>query len=128
MRVTKVTPIEVVDAIEPLLAFWEKRLGYQVVVRVPEAGPLGFAILENNGHPLAFQTRASILEDVPALAPHIQGPCVIQYIDVEELAPVLERLEGYTLLAGPRETWYGAKEVFLRDPEGYLVAFSEHKA
>jgi hypothetical protein len=127
MKVTKVTPIEVVDAIEPLLEFWEKRLGYQVAVRVPEAGAIDFAILDNNGHAVAFQTRKSILEDVPAMAPYIQGPCVVQYIDVESLAPVLEALSGYTLLAGPRDTWYGAREIFLRDPAGYLVAFTEHK-
>jgi hypothetical protein len=68
-----------------------------------------------------------ILEDVPAMALHIQGPCVFQDIDVESLAPVLEGLEGYTLLAGPRETWYGAKEVFLQDLAGYLLAFRERK-
>ncbi|UQA56776.1 hypothetical protein [Polyangium aurulentum] len=127
MKVTKAMPIEVVDAIEPVLALWEKRLGYALVMRVPETGPMGFAILENNGHTVGFQTRESMLEDVPAMAPHIQGPCVFQYMHVESLAAVLESLEGYTLLAGPRETWYGAKEVFLQDPAGYIAAFSEHK-
>ena len=39
----KLTTLLVVDAIEPCLASWEK-LGYDVTVRVPDKGPLGFVI------------------------------------------------------------------------------------
>ena len=44
MNVEKLTTILIVDAIEPLLPTW-KKLGYEVTVRVPDAGTCAFVIL-----------------------------------------------------------------------------------
>jgi len=46
MNAKKLTTLLVVDRIEPCLTAWHA-LGYEVTVRVPDEGPLGFAILSS---------------------------------------------------------------------------------
>ncbi len=41
----KLTPVLLVEEIEPCLAFWVERLGFQKVTEVPEGNKLGFVIL-----------------------------------------------------------------------------------
>ena len=42
------TPILVVDEIEPCIPFWTERLGFQKTTEVPHEGELGFVILERS--------------------------------------------------------------------------------
>ena len=64
----KVTPILSVEEIEPVLPFWIQRLGFQSVVEVPEGDRIGFILLAREGAEVMYQSRASIMRDVPALA------------------------------------------------------------
>jgi hypothetical protein len=64
MKMTKITPILVVDEIEPSLRLWVDRLGMQKVVEVPEGDRLGFVILAGDGLELMLQTRESIEKEV----------------------------------------------------------------
>ena len=42
----KITPILVVEEIEPSLKFWVDKLGFAKTVEVPEGDKLGFVILQ----------------------------------------------------------------------------------
>lgn len=75
-----------------------------------------------------MQTRASIGEDIAVMAPHLEKRTVVQYIDVESLDAVLACLGDWKLLLPPRETFYGAKEIAVQDPAGFLLVFAESKA
>ncbi len=59
----KLTPVFVVEQIEPCLAFWVDRLGFARGVEVPHGDSLGFVILTRGGVEIMYQTRASALED-----------------------------------------------------------------
>ena len=63
MNISKVTPILVVDAIEPCLPFWEGQLGYARKVDVPHEGAIGFALLAREGSEVMLQSRASLAAD-----------------------------------------------------------------
>ena len=123
MKVNKVTPILVVDAIEPLLPFWHGRLGFEKVVEVPHEGCLGFVLLARDGHEVMLQTRASIAADVPAVA--ALAPACALYCDVDSLDAAVAAVEGATVLVPRRKTFYGADEVWVRDPGGAVVGFAE---
>ena len=125
MKILRATPILIVDAIEPNLDFWEKRLGYSRTVEVPHGERLGFVILVRDGLEVMLQTRASISDDAPALMQYIGPNTVIQYIDVDSLEEVQEQLKGIPLLMQPRETFYGTREIMLRDPSGFLLVYSQ---
>src|SRR5574338_152244 len=68
----KLTPVIMVEAIEPCLPFWE-RLGFSKTAEVPEGGRLGFVILAKDAVEVMYQTHESVEKDAPGLVPRAQG-------------------------------------------------------
>ena len=129
MKIQNLTPILYVEAIEPLLPFWVDRLGFTVATEVPEGDRLGFVILTRDEVELMVQTRQSVIADVPALADIPVGGAFL-YLQVPELDSIVEALEGVEVLVPRRTTFYGADEIFVREPGGNPVgfaAFPEHR-
>jgi uncharacterized glyoxalase superfamily protein PhnB len=125
MNITKVTPILVVDQIEPALALWTGPLGYEKQVEVPHEGRAGFVLLAKNGHEVMMQTRASLRADLPGVAK--LGVACILYMDVDSLRAAIAAVKGLEVVVAERETSYGAREVFVRDAVGNVIGFAEHK-
>lgn len=123
MTIKKVTPILYVEAIEPVLPFWTERLGFAKTTEVPEGDRLGFVILEKDGLEVMYQTRASVAADVPSLADMPMGGSIL-FIEVDALDAVIEALEGIEPVVPRRRTFYGADEVFVREPAGNMVGFA----
>jgi len=69
----KITPVLIVEQIEPSLEFWVNRMGFEKIVEVPEEDRLGFVILVRNGVELMLQTEASVRKDQPEFAPKENG-------------------------------------------------------
>ena len=116
------TPILMVDSIEPCLGLWEK-LGFKVTVSVPEGDALGFVILNNGAVEVMYQTRASVAKDVPAMADFPSSS--ILYIHVTNLDEVIAAIGDAPVLVPKRTTFYGATEYGVREPGGNAVSFSE---
>ena len=127
VNILRNTPIEIVEAIEPLLPFWTERLGFTQTVEVPHGDKLGFVILAKDDQQVMLQTRASIGDDIAVLSPHLEKRTVLQYIDVDSLDTLLACLGDWKLLLPPRTTFYGAREVVVQDPAGFVLIFAEHK-
>ncbi|MDB5097055.1 MAG: hypothetical protein JWM80_1476 [Cyanobacteria bacterium RYN_339] len=120
----KATPIMIVDAIEPCLPFWTERLGFVAPVQVPHGDHLGFVILSNGTGELMYQTHASLLEDLGAAWP--AGGAV--YLEVESIDNVIAALQGADVVVPPRTTFYGSREIWVREPGGNLVGFAQPAA
>lgn len=118
----RITPILLVDEIEPCLAFWE-RLGFEKTAEVPHSDRLGFAILEKSGLEIMYQTRASVREDLPVLgdAP-LQGTFL--FLEVMDLDATIEDLGDAPVLFPRRRTFYGMDEIGVREPGGNAVTFA----
>jgi uncharacterized glyoxalase superfamily protein PhnB len=116
------TPILLVDAIEPCLDFW-KRLGFDVAVEVPEGDALGFVILKNGPVEVMYQSRASVAKDVPAMADFPSSS--ILYIHVTNIDEVIAAVSDAPVLVPKRTTFYGATEYTVREPGGNAVGFAE---
>jgi hypothetical protein len=119
------TPILLVGAIEPCLPFWHK-LGFATAQTVPDSPPCVFAILVKDGIEIMLQTRASAREDVAAVADSVQAS--ILYVRVASLQPVLDALPSAEVAVPQRTTFYGADEIFLRDPAGNVIGFAAPSA
>lgn len=119
----KLTPVLVVDAIEPCLPFWVERLGFTLGPTVPHGDALGFAILNHGPVELMLQTRASVADDLPALANDAWRSAL--YLEVDDLAPIRSALADVPLLVPERTTPYGARELGVRDPAGNSVVFAQ---
>ena len=116
------TPILIVDAIEPCLDFW-MRLGFTVTVQVPDGDSIGFVILNNGPVEIMYQTRASVAKDAPHMADFPSSS--VLYIHVTNIDQVIEAVAGAPVLIEKRTTFYGAIEFSVREPGGSAVSFSE---
>jgi uncharacterized glyoxalase superfamily protein PhnB len=122
----KITPVLIVETIEKNLPFWCERLGFARQVEVPHGEHLGFVILTSGGVEVMLQSRASIRDDIAALASDTYRSAL--YVEVEDLAPIRAATKGLATLFEERTTFYGAREIGVRDPEGNAVLFAEAAA
>jgi hypothetical protein len=128
LQIRKITPILAVDAIEPLLPFWVDRLGYAAVATVPHGDSLGFAILVNGDTSVMLQTRDSLRADLsPEVYDRFDGAPSVLYVDVGSLEEAERVLEGAEILVPRRRTFYGADEIWIREPSGSIVGFAHHE-
>ncbi len=73
---------------------------------------------------LMFQTQQSIQEDVGSFFSTI-GSSQTLYIEVEDASALFETVKDSVEIYKPlSDTWYGAKEFYIRDLNGYILAFS----
>ena len=119
----KITPVLVVESIEKNLPFWCDRLGFARPVEVPHGDRLGFVILTSGGVEVMLQSRASVRDDIAAMAADSYRSAL--YIEVEDLAPIRKATEGLPRLFEERTTFYGAREIGVGDPEGNAVLFAQ---
>jgi hypothetical protein len=122
-HVTKVTPVRIVDRIEPCLPFWCDALGYRKTAEVPHGGRLGFVLLEGDAGEIMLQTRASLADDIApaaALEPH-----TVLFVEVASLAAAREATRAAKVLVEERTTFYGMRESVVVDPAGTVVILAE---
>ena len=118
----QITPNLIVDSIEAALPFYEK-LGFVKSVEVPHESHLGFVILKHGPTELMMQSRASIAADVAGLEKDAYR--VMLYVHVDSLAPIRAALGAWPLVVPERTTFYGARELIVRDTAGNVLAFAE---
>lgn len=123
MKVTRLAPVLVVEAIEPVLPFWE-RVGFAKTAEVPHDGALGFVILERDGIQVMYQTRASVAADVSAFS-DIQAQQNYLFIEVDNLDEFVAALAGVAPVIPRRKTFYGSEEYIVRDGVGNTITFAQ---
>jgi uncharacterized glyoxalase superfamily protein PhnB len=119
----KITPLIYVQAIEPSLKFWVDQLGFTKTVEVPEGEKLGFVILMKGGAELMIQSTASIEKDNSEMAKFAR-PAACLYIEVSDFDDLLKRLGSAPVVIPVRTTFYGMKEIGVREPGGNIVLFA----
>jgi uncharacterized glyoxalase superfamily protein PhnB len=127
MKLQRLTPVLMVEAIEPVLPFWVDRLGFAVTTEVPHHDALGFVILDRDDIEVMYQTRASVADDVAPLASAVMGGTFL-FFQVDDLDDVARRLEGVEPVVPRRKTFYGADELIVRAPCGNTVTFAQFAA
>lgn len=118
----KITTLIYAPAIEPTLKFWVDQLGFTKVAEVPEGDKLGFVILVNGTAELMIQSTASTAKDIPAMV-EFARPAACLYIEVSDFDDLLKRLGTAPVVVPVRTTFYGMKEIGVREPGGNIVLF-----
>jgi uncharacterized glyoxalase superfamily protein PhnB len=122
----QLTPVLIVDAVEPCIQFWTDRLGFAVNNQVPGTdGKLIFASVEKGGIEIMYQTRASVLSEDPGAARDLMGHSVALFITVADLDSVEKSLSGAPVVKPRHETFYGSTEIYVKEPGGNTVGFAQ---
>src|SRR5690242_12509782 len=125
MKVKKITPVLYVKEIEPCVEFWTSRFGFQKTAEVPDHNRLAFVILQKDNLEIMYQSIASAAKDAPAIAKEVEGGRTFLYMEVEKLGPFIAAANNANIVLPVRTTFYGAKEIGLKDPAGHVVVFAE---
>jgi len=126
-RLEQLTPVMVVESIEPCIQFWVDRFGFTAENQVP--GPNGrliFASAKKGGVEVMYQTRASVIEQSPAQADELDGHSIALFIRVADLDAVERAVQGAPVVLARHETFYGTTELYVKEPGGNTVGFAQH--
>src|SRR5215470_347674 len=128
MTVKRITPVLYVTEIEPCIAFWVDGLGFKKTAEVPDGEHLGFVILARDGLEIMYQSFACAEKDAPLAAEEINGGRTFLYIEVASLQDVMDTIKGASVVVPLRTTFYGAREIGVKDPAGHVIVFAEMTA
>lgn len=122
----QLTPVLIVEAVEPCLKFWVDRLGFAITNQVPGPdGKLVFASVQLGPVEIMYQTRSSVVDEQPGTAKDLMGHSVALFITVENLDTVAKSLDGAPVVKPRHKTFYGSTEIYVREPGGNTVGFAE---
>lgn len=126
--VKKITPLLLVDEVEPCVKFWVERLGFEKTSEVPDGSKLAFVILQKGGAEVMYQTFASAEKDAAFNAQAYRKGTAFLYLEVENLDDIIAAMKGAEVVMPVRITFYGAKEIGVRDPGGHIITFAQFGA
>jgi catechol 2,3-dioxygenase-like lactoylglutathione lyase family enzyme len=117
-----VTPMLVVERVEPTLAFFRDRLGFVVVNDDERSAKEESAIVERGAVRLIIEAWATLDADTPesGIAGPFRAAVYVRVDDVEQLVPEVADADVVVPL---RHTAYGMHEIAIREPGGNIVVF-----
>lgn len=128
-RLQRLTPVMIVDVVEPCLGFWVSRLGFVAENQVPgEDGRLVFASAKKGDIEVMYQTRASVLADDPNQASELTGHTTALFITTDDLDAVEKAVDGAPVVKARHTTFYGSTEIYVKEPGGNTVGFATFNA
>lgn len=121
----QLTPVMVVDRVEPCIAFWVDRFGFTAENEVPGPdGALVFASARSGAVEVMYQTTASVLAESPAMEGELRGHSITLFIHVNDFDATKRTLAGVEVVKPRHQTSYGSTEIYVREPGGNLVGFA----
>jgi uncharacterized glyoxalase superfamily protein PhnB len=124
-KLQQMTPVMLVDAVEPCLGFWVDRLGFTVENQVPGPdGKLIFASAKLDGIEVMYQTKASVIAEHPSSAKELAGHSVTLFITVDDIDLAEQAVAGAPVVKARHKTFYGSTEIYVREPGGNTVGFA----
>jgi uncharacterized glyoxalase superfamily protein PhnB len=128
MPVKKLTPVLFVQKIEAVLPFWTQHLGFIKTVEVPDGDSLAFVILQQGTAEVMYQSYASVEKDMPAILADVRkGPSFL-YLEVDDLQTIKSAVKGAETYMPERTTFYGAREIGVKDPAGHFITFAQFES
>ncbi len=119
----KIAPILVVPRIEACLPLWIDRLGFEKTVEVPAGDHLGFVILQKGAAEVMLQTAEGVEKDLKTTGDLGRGSSCL-FLEVEDFEDLRRRVAGEEVVVPERVTFYGMREIAIKDAAGHLLVFA----
>jgi uncharacterized glyoxalase superfamily protein PhnB len=132
----RITANIIVSNVNEILDFYEKILGFSLVMAMPEgsqqvvtvrdeATPLGFAIIRRDDVELMLQSCKSLAKELPSLAASPVGTSFTLYIQVDDIEALYKDIKDKAaIIEDLHTTFYGAREFCIRDIGGHVLTFA----
>ena len=139
MQLKQLTPNLMVRDLLASAAFYQNIFGFSIRMGVDEEKnilvtgispetKLIYAQLERDGVEIMLQEQSSMKEDLPIFSGCNIGASVSFYMIVEDIDELFQQVRGRAdCIREPETTWYGMREFYLRDPDGYILGFAEQQ-
>jgi len=93
---------------------------------VPEEGKMDWAMVKRDDVSLMFQTRESLAEDLALFADIPLGGSLSFFTQMDGLDELYKMIDDKAaIIKKPYKTFYGMKEMMVKDYNGYFLTFAE---
>jgi uncharacterized glyoxalase superfamily protein PhnB len=131
LRYESITPVLIVERVEPTRDFFRDRLGFTETATVPHGDGLGFSMLEKDGVQIMVQSHASVIDDVGHDAARAVNDTMTSgrgavglFLAVSDVELVVPTVADTDVIVPLRKTFYGMHEITVREPGGHSVTFA----
>ena len=137
MKVNTLTPNLAVTDIRESVQFYCENLGFELVMAVPvtqdgieqqlsDGKEYVYAMLKKDNAELMFQRIDTFEEDIALVGKISVGASVSFYMQGKGVEAFHKELKDKNLQVSELKlTWYGIKEFYLKDINGYILGFAE---
>jgi len=126
MNVKRITPVLLVNEIEPQIPFWVGQLGFTKTIEVPDGSKLGFVSFQKGTTEVMYQTYASVEKDAPQpMAAAARKGSTYLYMEVDDLDAVMAATKDKKVVMPLRTAFYGMREFAIQDPGGHFITFAQ---
>lgn len=85
-----------------------------------------FAILKSENYELMLQSEKSLSTDLPFLEKWYSNSSLALYLRIENIEEYFDSIKDRVeILKNIETTWYGMKEFYVKDINGYILGFAE---
>src|SRR5690348_13528908 len=112
------------EKVESCVRFWVDRLGFERIMEVPDGKKLAFALLKKGDLELMYGSYDSLAK-VPELVKSYARGTSFVYIEVDRLDDIVAAMKDADIVESVHVTFYGAKEMSIRDPGGHIITFAQ---
>lgn len=139
MHIAKLTANLAVRDIKQTVAFYTEYLGFELVMVVPESQSsieqsmsdskdYVYALMRHNEVEIMFQRLDTFKQDIK-LAEHLNiAASVSFYMEVVDIVEVYQSMRNTNnFVTELKTTWYGMREFYMQDINGYILGFAEQK-
>lgn len=139
MKLQKLTPNMVVNDVRKTVEFYVEVLGFKLNMAVPknsetienklkDGETYSYAMISRDEVSIMFVRKGVFEEDGLLLNDSSIGGSVSFYIDVEDVNEIYSSVKDRAeVVIELRTAWYGMKEFYMRDCNGYILGFAEKK-
>lgn len=115
-----------VDDVNATVAYYRDVFDAEVLATVPETGAFDFALVRMGSVELMFEAAKSLSEGIPSLKDKPLGGTFTLYIDVDDVVDLYKKVKANVeTVKDLHDTFYGTKEFYMADCNGYLIAFAQ---
>jgi uncharacterized glyoxalase superfamily protein PhnB len=137
MEISKLTPNFAVANIRQTVQFYRENLGFELVMAVPvtqdgveqqlaDGKEYVYAMMKKDNIELMFQQLDSFSEDVILAGKIPVGASVSFYMEGKGIESFYAEMKSRNIkISELKLTWYGIKEFYLKDNNGYILGFAE---